>query len=233
MAPFRIEALPGELRNIVYSNVPLSDKMTLLRTSRRINSEVSPLFYQEATFRILINVDYPLLYTAMPITRPPATHIKDNIHNLDIVWKLYGLQARKDADINALNWDPAIRRRGGKCRVFFAWSPEWNLSDPPSPLSFRDSDFAPLKTLAGFETVEIRVGSKALGRPHAHLAPERGSGYEYVAANFSFPLMRPMYEVLKEGLEEAFGVAELVQDPPEHFLRFRPWKNGEERGEES
>ena len=219
MAPFRIEDLPGELRNNIYSNIPLSDKMNLLRTSRSINNDVSPLFYKEATYRILVNVHHPSLYTKFPIVRLPPQHVKDKIQNLDIYWVLYGPEKRKEGDVEAVSWDPPISR--GLCRVFFGWCP----GGPSSPMSFRDSDLGPLKTLAGFKTVEVRVGLKALGRPHTHHAPMRHRDHRCTAPATSFPKMLAMYEVLGNGLESAFGVAELRQDPPDHYLRFQPRKH--------
>lgn len=219
MAPFRLRDLPGELRNNIYSKIPLSDKMTLLRTSRSISSEVSPLFYEEATYRILVNVHHPSLYTKHPITRPPPQHIKKKIQNLDVYWALFEPEKRKEGDIEALSWDPLVSR--GLCRVFFGWCP----GVPWLPLPFRDSDFEPLKTLAGFETVEIRIGLKALGRPHNHHARKTDTGNTCTDSDTSCPMMLPMYEVLRNGLESAFGVAELRQNPPDHYLRFEPGKH--------
>lgn len=233
MAPFRLQDLPGEMRNNVYSHVTLSDKLTLLTTSRTLNSEVSPFFYKEATYQIYVNVHYTALYTDYPITRPPPQHIKDKIQNLDVYWVLYGFEGekRREGGVEALSWDPPIRR--GLCRVFFGWYP----GEAPSPMSFRDSDFGPLKTLAGFETVELRVGLKALGPlPLHHMLrrdaclPSRASQFLDQllyprALQFLYPRMSPMYEVLRNGLESAFGVPELSQNPPDHYLRFKPRKH--------
>lgn len=229
MAPFRLQDLPGELRNNVYSNTPLSDKMTLLRTSHSINSEVSPFFYKEAIYPIFVNVHYTSLYTKYPITRPPPQHMKEKIQNLDVYWVLYGSegQGRKEGDVEALSWDPPISR--GLCRVFLGWYP----GGVPTPMSFRDSDFGPLKTLAGFQTVELRVGMKALGRLPKHHSPARDTGYKYTASDTSYPRMLPMYEVLRNGLESAFGAAELSQKPPDHYLRFQPRRHSASSADQS
>ncbi len=37
-----------------------------------------------------------------------------------------------------------------------------------------------------------------------------------------------MYEVLKNGLEFAFGVAELRQSSPDHYLKFKPRKHSKD-----
>ena len=158
LPPFRIHGLPGELRNNIYNIVPLSDKMTWVRVLRSSNTDVSLLSYKEATCQTLINVHYPSLNTKHPINRPSPQHIKDKIQNIDVYWVLYGPGVRKEVDVEALSWDPRVSR--GLSSIFFGWYP----GEPSSPMPFGDSDFGPLKTLAGFETVELRVGLKTLGR---------------------------------------------------------------------
>ena len=219
MAPFRFQDLPGELRNDIYGNVSLSDKMSLLRTSRFINSEVSPFFYREAAYHNLINVRFKPWYSRMPMFRPLPQHIKDKIQNLDVYRVLDSPEPRNEDDIEALDWDPHICRR--TCRVFFKWNP-WVT---PWYSCLRNSDFGPLQTLAGFETVEIRVEMKTLGRLETHRAPGKPRGSKLIAWDLSCQDAMPMYNVLMGGLKSAFGIAELIQTPSDHYLRFQPRKH--------
>ena len=216
MAPFRIGDLPGELRNAIYTNVPISDKITLLRTSRSTNQEVSPLIYKEATLPILVNVCYPFMRISSLSNGLPPLHIKEKIQNLDVYWEPFDPEEVTESDIAALNWDPPIRRK--LCRVFYKWIP----AEHGLPKPFMDRN---LRTLAGFETVEIRVRLKPQGRPPEHHVPVTESDYKPTASETLCPKMMPMYKQLANELRSAFGAAELIQYPPDHCLRFQPRKH--------
>ncbi|KAL9136463.1 MAG: hypothetical protein Q9175_002325 [Cornicularia normoerica] len=116
--------------------------MTLLRISRSINSEVSPFFYNEATYRIFVNVHHPSYYTKNSFTRPSPQHIKETIQNIDIYWVLHGPEYRTEGEVEALSWDPPISR--GLCCVFFGWNPDGGIpswaqsSGPVAQLSRTD-----------------------------------------------------------------------------------------------
>lgn len=188
--------------------------MKLLRTCRFINNELSPLFYKEATHQVLIGIPSH----AYPNVRSPPQQIKDKIQNLNVYWKLYRPMERREGDVEALSRDPSIGR--GLCPIFFA-----GYSRGPPPNSFRESDFGPLRTLAGFETVEIRAGLKAFGKLQRHHAPVREPFSIPMSSSTTYPRMLSMYEVLDSGLKAAFGVAELYRNPPDHCLRFHPRKH--------
>lgn len=169
MPTLRIETLPAELRNAIYTNVSLSDKITLMRVSRSTNQDVSPLFYKEATWTIVVKVRYPFMRIGCFSIQPPPPHIKDKIQNLDVYWEPFEPKEVAESDIAVLNWDPPIRR--ALCRVFYKWIPaELGLLNP-----FTDRD---LMTFAGFETVEIRVRLKPQERPLIDHVPVTESGYK-------------------------------------------------------
>ena len=215
MAPFRIENLPGELRNEIYTKVSLYDKIALMRTSRSTNQDVSPLFYKEATLPILVNVCHPFMRITYLTITPPPPEINKNIQNLDVYWEPIVPEEVKEGDIAALSWVPPIRRE--LCRVFYKWIPAGQGLLKP----FMDSG---LRTFAGFETVEIRVELEPQGQPPIDEEPARESGYKPKASNTPCPKVMPMYRQLKKELKSALGVAELIQKPPDHYLKFQPRK---------
>ena len=81
-------------------------------------------------------------------------------------------------------------------------------------MSFRNSDFGPLKIFAGAETVELRDALKASARLQKHHPLVRDRGYTYPASNASCPKMSAMYEVLGNGLKTAFGATKLDETRP-------------------
>lgn len=215
MAPFRIEELPGELRNAIYTNVSLSDKITLLKTSRKTNMDVSPLYYKEATFAILVNVCYPFVRITPFNFGHNLLGTREEIQNLDVYWEPIDRSELKEHEFELLNWDPPIRR--GLCRVFYKWIPGEQGSLKP----FKDGD---LRTFAGFETVEIRVRVKPWERPPIDKLPVRKSDYKPTASDTPYKKVIPMYRQLTNELRSAFGAAELIQTGLDHYLRFQPRK---------
>ena len=217
MASFRLQDLPGELRNNIYKKFPLSDKMTMMTTCRSINDEVSPFFYQEAIYRTSINVHHPTPYTNPQMAGPPPQHIKDKIQNIEVHWFVDGASEKAKSDIEAFSWDPPIRR--GTCRVLFGWCQYVYPHRTSSPGLLDYNFLEPLKTLAGFRTLEIRVGTLFLRMQNILLALKRP-----VWNCRCFRILHKC-EIIARGLKPELGVAELQHDQHGDYLRFQPYRN--------
>lgn len=212
MLPFRLQDLPQEVRDQVYINLPLSDKSNMLMTCRSTKSEVAPLFYKEAVFKLRIHRSLSASPGSPAVRRRPR-YRPDKIQNLDVFWDLRGDQRTCADELEAFRTDASTHQK--RCRIFFAWD------RTPAPCLFGNDHLQALESVAGFETVEVRL------RRQSYSSFEYHYPVKYVIAGMPRDVIRlvsPLYDALRQTLEPAFGVAALYgdEDSEDHYLKFHP-----------
>lgn len=181
---FRLLDLPAELRCLVYDEAITSGTMSILRASRQVNQEASPLIHKSGIFRILTEA-YGNQYN---IPTPPPT--SNSIQNIEISVAIKGSHAdyhgHDSGVLNTFTSAAAVVRRD-TCYITFRMSILTSLHIKPERL------LRSIKQLKGFKRI---IATAIASQCEDYVGTQRAV---IRARN------KPTYEILLKELEPVFG----------------------------
>ena len=206
--------LPQEVLDPIYNHLPQSDKLSIMKSCRKIHDVVSKLLYKEATYRMFISFPQKEQYK---ITRPPSQHIADQIQYLEVYWYLRDRYTRPDfGSIEAFLWRPDINRKS--CTIHLG------CCVPIAHTTIYSSDFDVLATLVGFDEVVFRIEIKDLALLDMSSKPIGETGRRRMCEQLPNTASK-FHNRLSEELKSALGPAVDREDEKGRFLKFRPRNN--------